>query len=187
MGLVPEVRTLLERAEARRLVLEGLIASVPREYWERRAPEDAWSAFDHFCHLATIDSFLSELLAAAAEAGQSLWVAGTSDARELEARRILMMESVTALGITELREAMRQSRAVTVEALQALPPESLGRDVRVAGVDSPWGEPRVFALRAYLTLWAEHDSDHEGAIRRAIETPPDASALSLAARRRQRG
>ena len=187
MGLVPEVRTLLERAEARRLVLEGLIASVPREYWERRAPEDAWSAFDHFCHLATIDSFLSELLAAAAEAGQILWVAGTSDARELEARRILMMESVTALGIPELREAMRQSRAVTVEALQALPPESLGRDVRVAGVDSPWGEPRVFALRAYLTLWAEHDSDHEGAIRRAIETPPDASALSLAARRRQRG
>ena len=186
MSTVPEVQTLVARAAARRLVLDGLIAAIPDDYWERRAPGDAWSASDHLRHLATIDGFLGALLETAAASGQALWVAGTHDAAELEAQRAEMMDAVSDRNAGELRLAMHESRAMTVVALQALRPESLGRDIRIAGVTSPWGEPKVFELRAYLSVWAEHDGDHESGIRHAIETPPDASALSLAARRPRR-
>ena len=79
---------------------------------------------------------------------------------------------------------MRESREAVVAALLAVRVETLEREVRVAGVLTPWGEPHASSLRTHLTGWAgQHDGEHEAAIRRAIETPPDVTALTLAARR----
>ena len=187
MVAIPEMRTLVERAAARRHVLEGLIASVPEDYWERQATGDAWTALDHVRHVATVDGMLVELAEAAGRPGEELWVGGTQDAGALEGRRVALMEGVGEQGIDELVATMWESREAAVEALLALPVEALDREVRVAGVVTPWGEPHVFTLRAYLAAWAEHDGEHEAAIRRAIETPPDVTALTLAARRARRG
>ena len=183
MVAVPEMRTLVERAAARRHVLEGLIASVPADYWERQASGDAWTALNHVRHVATVDRMLVELAEGAGRPGAGLWVGGTRDAGALESGRIALMEGVGEQGIDELVATMRDSREAAVEAMLALPVEALDREVRVAGVLTPWGEPHVFTVRAYLAAWAEHDGEHEGAIRRAIETPPDATTLTLAARR----
>ena len=187
MVAVPEVRTLVERAAARRHVLEGLIASVPDDYWDRQASDDAWTALDHVRHVATVDGMLVELAEAAGRPGEGLWVGGTRDAAALEGRRVGLMDGVREESVGELAETMRESREAAVEALLALPAAALEREVRVAGVLTPWGEPHAFSLRAYLTAWAEHDGEHEAAIRRAIETPPDVTALTLAARRTRRG
>ena len=187
MVAVPEMRTLVERAAARRHVLEGLIASVPEDYWDRRASDDAWTALDHVRHVATVDGMVVELAEAAERPGEGLWVGGTRDAAALEARRLGLMDGVRDQDIDELVATMRASREAVVGALLALPVEALDREVRVAGVLTPWGEPHTFSLRAYLTAWAEHDGEHDAAIRRAIETPPDVTALTLAARRARRG
>ena len=186
MSVLAEVRTLLERAAAGRLTLEGLIAAVPADYWERRGGGDAWAALDHLRHVATIDVLVIELVEVVAEPGTALWVGGTRDAEVLDARRVALMAGLQGREIDELRAAMRRSRAAAVEALLALTPAALEREVRVAGVTTPWGEPRAFALRAWLAHWAAHDGEHERAIRRAVETPPDAATLTLAAGRGRR-
>ncbi len=178
------MRTLVERAASRRHALEGLIASVPDAYWERRASGDRWTALDHVRHVATVDGMVVELVeAAGAPAGEELWVGDARDAATLEVRRAALLERVRERELRALLDIMRTSREAAVEALLALPGEALGRDVRVAGALTAWGEPRVFSLRAYLAAWAAHDGEHAGAIRRAIETPPDTTTLTLAARR----
>lgn len=183
MAVIPEVRTLVERAAARRHVLEGLIESIPEEFWRRQAPDDAWTALDHLRHVATVDGMVVELAEAAGQPGEALWVGGATDAAELEARRLALMEAVAGQPVGELVEKMQASREGAVEAVLALSQGALDREVRVAGVLTTWGEPHSFSLRAYLGAWAEHDGEHEAAIRRAIETPPDFTALTLAARR----
>ena len=178
------MRTLVERAAARRHVLEGLIASVPEDYWDRRAPDDAWTALDHVRHVATVDAMVVELLEAAERPEEELWAGGVRDVAELEARRVELMDGVRDQDIHELVVTMRESREAVVAALLAIRVEALDREVRVAGVVTPWGEPHASSLRAHLAGWAgQHDGEHEAAIRRAIETPPDVTALTLAARR----
>ncbi len=185
MGVLAEVRTLVERAAAARLILDGLIAAVPADYWERHGG-DAWTALDHVRHIATIDVITVEL--AAAQVGKVLWVGGTRDAEVLEARREALIAGVRGQGLSELRATMRRSREAAVEAVLALSPAGLEREVRIAGGTTPWGEPRAFTLRTWLAHWAAHDGEHERAIRRVIETPPDTGALTLAAARgRRRG
>ncbi len=184
MATLPEMRTLVERAAARRHVLEGLIASVPEDYWERRAPDDAWTALDHVRHVATVDAMVVELVEAAERSGEELWAGGVRDEAALEARRVELMDGVGDQDIHELVATMRASREAVVEALLAIGAGALDRDVRVAGMLTPWGEPHASSLRTHLTGWAgQHDAEHEAAIRRAIETPPDATTLTLAARR----
>ena len=177
MTAIPELRTLVERAAGRRHMLEGLIESVPDDYWARQASGDDWTALDHLRHVATVDRMLVALLMAAQELDEELWAGDTSDEAELEARRVALMEGVREQGVEALIETMGKSRAAAVEAVLELPAAALDREVRVAG--APQGLP----LRTYLAIWAEHDSEHEAAIRRAIETPPDATTLTLAARR----
>lgn len=177
MVAIPEVRTLFERAAARRHVLEGLIASVPDDFWERRAADDDWTALDHVRHVATFEGIVIELADAARRPGEELWVGNVREAEALEARRAGLMEGVAEQSITELAATMRASREAAVEALAALPQAALDREVRIPGA------PTTFTVRACLAIWAEHDGEHEAAIRRAIETPPDLAALTLAARR----
>ena len=183
MVAVPEIRTLVERAAARRQVLEGLIESVPDDYWERQASGDAWSALDHLRHVATVDAMLVELVEAAQDPDEELWAGKTSDAEVLEARRVALMDRVREQPVETLLETMLESRAGAVEAVLGMSVETLDREVRVAGVQTAWGEPQAFPLRSYLAVWAEHDGEHEAAIRQAIETPPDVTTLTLAARR----
>ena len=184
MVALPEMRTLVERADAHRHVLEGLIASVPEDYWDRQAPDDAWAALDHVRHVATVDRMVVELLEAAERPEEELWAGGVRDEAALEARRVELMDGVRDQDIHELVATMRESREAVVVALLAIRVEALDREVRVAGVVTPWGEPHASSLRAHLTGWAgQHDGEHEAAIRRAIETPPDVTALTLAARR----
>ena len=177
MVAVPEIRTLVERAAARRQMLEGLIESVPDDYWERQASGDDWTALDHLRHVATVDGMLVDLLEAAQEPGRALWAGDTSDEAELDARRVALMDGVREQTVEALGETMRESREGAVETVLGMPVAALDREVRVAG------SPQGFPLRTYLAVWAEHDSEHEAAIRRAIETPPDATTLTLAARR----
>lgn len=176
MVAVPEIRTLVERAAARRQVLEGLIESVPDDYWERQAG-DAWTALDHLRHVATVDAMLVELLEAAQESNEELWAGNTNDVAMLEARRVALMDRVREQPVETLVETMRESREGAVAAALQMPAAALDREVRVAGA------PQPLPLRTYLAIWAEHDSEHEAAIRQAIEAPPDASTLTLAARR----
>ena len=183
MGAVPEVRTLVERAASRRHALEGLIAAVPEAYWGLRAAGDQWTALDHVRHVATVDVVVVELAEAAGAPGEALWVGGARNAAALEERRAGLMEGVREQERGALIETMRRSREDAMRALLAAPVGALERGVRVAGSLTAWGEPRAFTLRSWLAAWAEHDGEHEAAIRRAIETPPDATALTLAARR----
>ena len=177
MTAIPELRTLVERAAGRRHMLEGLIESVPDDYWQRQASGDDWTALDHLRHVATVDRMLVELLTAAQESDEELWAGDTSDEAELEARRVALMDGVREQTFEALVETMRGSREAAFEVVLGLPAAALEREVRVAGA------PQGFPLRTYLAVWAEHDSEHEAAIRRAIETPPDATTLTLAARR----
>ncbi|MXY87675.1 MAG: DinB family protein [Dehalococcoidia bacterium] len=177
MTAIPELRTVVERAAGRRHMLEGLIESVPNDYWERQASGDDWNALDHLRHVATVDGMLVDLLKAAQESDEELWAGDTSDEAELEERRVALMDGVRELTLDTLVETMRGSREAAFEVVLGLPAAALEREVRVAGA------PQGFPLRTYLAVWAEHDSEHEAAIRRAIETPPDATTLTLAARR----
>ena len=183
MVAVPEIRTLVERAAARRQMLEGLVESVPDDYWERQASGDDWTALDHLRHVATVDRMLVNLVEAAREPDKELWAGDTSDEAELEARRVALMDQVREQALEALVETMRESREAAVEVVLGMPVEALDREVRVAGAVTAWGEPQAFPLRTYLSVWAEHDGEHEDAIRGAIETPPDATTLTLAARR----
>jgi len=183
MVAVPEIRTLVERAAARRQVLEGLIESVPDDYWKRQASGDDWTALDHLRHVATVDRMLVNLVEAAREPDKELWAGDTNDEAELEARRVALMDQVREQPVETLVETMRKSRERALSVVLGMSVETLDREVRVAGVVNEWGEPQTFPLRSYLAVWVEHDGEHEDAIRRAIETPPDATTLTLAARR----
>ncbi len=183
MVAVPEIRTLVERAAARRQVLEGLIESVPEDYWERQASGDAWTALDHLRHVATVDAMLVELVEAARDSNKELWAGDTSDEAVLEARRVALMDRVREQPLETLVKTMRESRERALETVLGMSVETLDREVRVAGVVTEWGEPQAFPLRSYLAVWVEHDGEHEDAIRGAIETPPDVTTLTLAARR----
>ncbi len=183
MVAVPEIRTLIERGAARRQVLEGLIESVPDEYWERQDSGDAWTALDHLRHVATVDQMLLELVEAAQQSDEELWAGKTDDVEVLEARRVALMDTVREQSVDTLVETMRESRARAVGTVLGMSVETLDREVRVAGALNEWGEQLAFPLRGYLAVWVEHDGEHVAAIRRAIATPPDVTTLTLAARR----
>ena len=164
-------------------MLEGLIESVPDDYWERQDSGDAWTALDHLRHVATVDQMLVELVEAAQESDEELWAGKTDNVEVLEARRVALMDKVREQSVDTLVETMRESRARAVGTVLGMTVETLDREVRVAGALNEWGEQLAFPLRGYLAVWVEHDGEHEAAIRRAIATPPDVTTLTLAARR----
>ena len=184
--MLPEVRVLVERAEAHRFALEGLLDAIPDSYWPRTAPGDAWPARTHLQHLATIESLTDETVRAFLAGASDAWVGGASTTGMLAERRSALLAEVAESTVPELRELMRDSRRELSASLAALAPVHLDGSVFVAGLADAWGQPLRFSLREYLRSWPEHDGDHEGAIRRAIATTPDLSAAALV-RRAQRG
>lgn len=176
------MHTLVARAASRRHVLEGLVSCIPADYWKRQAPNDSWTADDHLRHVATVDRMIVELATAARQPQTLLWLGNTQDALELDSKRVALMDGLANQDIQRLVATMRAAREAVVEALLVLPQTALDQKIHIAGILTPWGEPHPFSLRNYLTSWAEHDKEHEISIRLAIETTPDVTMLTLAAR-----
>ena len=162
-----------ERAMARRLSLLGLVAVVPPSYWARREAGDDWTARQHLDHLATADGLLRRALASA-DTGEPL---GDGYA----ALRTRLMEGVESLGLDQVVAAMANDRDRTLRELESTPAALLDVIVVLPGVTDPFGNSTGWPVRQFLSAWAEHDTVHELAIRRAITTPPDAASFAVAA------
>ncbi len=183
--MLPEVRTFIERADAHRRSLEGLIDAMPGDYWERRAEADMWTARNHLEHVATIEDLLAEDLERVIAGVGQMWVGGSPDAAVLERRRTAAMAAVAALTVKDLTECMSTARRHAGNRLALLTPQALEVRVMVPGVVDAWGQPLGLLLREYLAAWPTHDTEHEAAIRYAITRPPDMSAVALTRRRLQ--
>ena len=181
--MLPEVRVILERAATHRTSLEGLLDAVPNDYWDRRAPGEAWSAHDHLAHVATIDVLTSQTLSEILEGVRVAWLAGTTVPAQLAARREASLQEVQTATPQALRERMRQTRAELARVVRSLDSASLESNICVAGVLDAWGQPVAFGVRRYLAGLPDHDTGHELAIRRAITAAPDLSTVALTRRR----
>ena len=182
--MLPEVRTLVQRAVAHRFALEGLFDALPESYWERGAPGDAWSARNHLQHLATVEAVLVEDLGRVVDGANDLWLGGAADAALFHERRAANMEAVSDLPCAALRAEMSANRAHAVNTLGALTADHMEASLRIPGVVDRWGQHVRYSLREYLTSWPNHDVAHESAIRAAISAPPDLSAVALTRRHR---
>jgi len=178
----PEIAVLLQRAAGRRILLEGLLDSIPAAYWERQAPGDTWPAIDHLRHLATVDDLVLPIVQQAAGGRGSVWLGGRKPT-DLGQKREAAMNRVAGMSITGLRSRVRSSREAVAVVVGRLPTSSLDCVVRAAASDDGWSAPPEWPLRAYLAGWAEHDTIHGEAIRRAITSPPDLAAVALVRRR----
>ena len=166
------------------MMLEGLLDSIPATYWERQASDDAWSARDHLRHLATIDDLVLPLVQNACAGCAVMWLAGPEPG-DPERQRMAAMDSVAGASTAELRARMSASREAVTGAVSQLPHDALERLVRMASSANSRGRLQEWPLRTYLAGWAEHDTVHEGAIRRAMTAPPDLSAVALVRQRTQ--
>lgn len=175
----PVIRVFVERAESRRAALLGLAAAVPGPYWTRSALGESWTAWEHLAHTASADSLFAPLVAGA---GASMGTIDPGPADAFAAARTGALDQYGALPLTELLEAAAAARRDLVAVLATLGPHHLERAVRVPGARNAWGEPLAITLHSYLEQWAAHDGLHESAIREAISTPPDLSAVMLARR-----
>jgi hypothetical protein len=172
--MLPIVRVLLDRADARRGSLLGLAEVVPVQYWERRVAGDDWSAHHHLAHALSADALVAEAVRSfSAEALTTL-----------VSRRLEALQAALDAPLPALLERALADRARLREALAALGPEALEAEVPLRTDDS-WGQTRSLSLLAYLETWAGHDSEHEAAIRAAIAVPPDMAGLARAMQRRR--
>jgi hypothetical protein len=181
--MLPEVRVLLERANARRLSLLGLVAAIPHGYWSRVAPGDSWSARNHLEHVATADAFLEEVVSSVVR-GSETWLAGTSDQPALLAARTEAMTRLAPLSLESIVATMDETRGSLARQLARLDRTHLLGPVFIAGNVSAWGDRVPVALSSYLAAWAAHDSIHEATVREAVSTPPDLVAVAMARRLR---
>ena len=182
--MLPEVRVLLERAQARRHVIHGLLEVVPEAFWLRSTAGDAWSARAHVAHLGAMDGPVATLLRRASSGDGEAWLCDTSDPAALESVRTAAMAQLAHSSPPELVRALAEARDAVVVALDELHPAGLEMHVLVAGAADGWGRQLRWPLRDYLRHWAGHDAVHEAAIREAFTTPPDLSAVALTRRLR---
>lgn len=185
MIAAPEIRLVMERALARRAVLEDLLDVVPREFWQRAEAPGEWDAHTHLAHLAAMDEPMPALFGAALQGERELVPLGATTAADWMAARDRLLESTAGLPIAELRQRLARSRAAAIEALARLTPPHLELPVRLAVAVDSWGRPACLPLRAYLSAWVDHDLDHAAAIRRAIAVAPSPGHLAIAARWRR--
>jgi uncharacterized damage-inducible protein DinB len=168
-----ELRVLLERANARRLSLLGLVEVIPDEYWSKQEDAGSWTAGQHLAHAATADELLLETVSGAREA-------------RYENLRAVLLSDAEGEPLHALLARMERDRARIAAWLDGLSHDWLESMIELAGLQDSWGRPVSWPVRALLSAWSEHDTGHELAIRRAITAPPDATALSAAAPRRTR-
>lgn len=186
--MLPEVRVILERAAARRAMLDGLLDVIPVEDWERRAEGDAWTIEHHVQHLATVEGLVIATVEAIRTGEAEVWAGGSEQLTGFMEARAMAMAEVAHLEPVELRARMAESRAAMSVAVARLEPRELETTVRIAGVVDSWGRPIGMSLRAYLQAWPEHDVEHDAAVRRALRARPDLSTAAIVRRaQRQRG
>lgn len=172
--MIPVVRVLFERALARRESLLGLVEVVPGDYWTRSAGGDSWTAYTHLAHALTADNALADL--ADLLAGGAGPVRLTAAAMYAERERCI--QSSADLSPAALVVQAGRSRDRLTRQFGLLAPADLDR---VLVWELPGGSLPAevsISLFAYLEQWAVHDSGHEGAIRAAISTTPDLSAVA---------
>lgn len=177
--MIPVVRVLAERAEARRGTLLTLAEVVPADYWRRRESDDAWPAHTHLAHALSADSLFARFLAGLID----ITVEFEFDPEVLLVERQAAIDQATDMAFDELFELGRSGRTAVLRALGALTPGSLETTLVMRGA-SRWGQPASFTVYQYLEQWAGHDSGHEAAIRAAIATSPDLSAVAHVRRMR---
>ncbi len=177
--MLPEIRVLIERAEMRRAALEGLLEAVPGDYWDRRSPEDDWSALEHLRHVATVDDLLVSLLGEVESGLDEVSLTGGPGGDE----RIAAMHWVEGLSVEELVGRMRGARQRAARQVGRLGQDALETAVLMPGAVDAWGLPVRWPLRSYLVAWVEHDDVHAAAIRQAISTAPDLSTIMVTRRR----
>jgi len=102
----------------------------------------------------------------------------------LEAQRVAVLAAAAGRELGELLAEASAWRGQLSRALHALPPGALDRELIVPGVVGAWGEPKTVTLLAYLEQWSVHDQEHEQAIRAAVATSPDLSAVAYVRRLR---
>ncbi len=183
--MLPELQVLLDRAAVRRAILDGLLDVIPTSDWGRRAEGDAWTIENHIQHLATIEALTIETIAGVVRDEHEAWAGGTERVADLMEARARSMARVEELEPGELRARMAESRAAMMRAVAGLEPQQLDATVRIAGLTDSWGRPAGMSLRVYLRAWTEHDMEHDAAIRRALQAPPDLSTAAMV-RRAQR-
>jgi len=184
--MLPELQVLLERAAARRAMLDGLLDVIPPEDWERRAEGDAWTIENHVQHLATIEGLMIETLDRVTAGETEVWAGGAERLGAFVEARARAMGTVSGLEPAELRAEMAQSRAAMNAAMAGLEARHLEATVRISGVVDSWGRPIAMSLRAYLRGWPEHDLEHDAAIRRALQARPDLSTAAMVRRAQRR-
>ncbi|MGE5596267.1 MAG: DinB family protein [Hyphomicrobiales bacterium] len=184
--MLPEVAVIAGRAAAARSQLDALLGVVPEEHWERREAGELWTARNHLHHLATIDAPVAALLRAVREPGGDVAPFAAATMAEVEAARMDLLASVSALSTAELRARMERERAETLAVLATLDATDLERGVLLPGAVDARGRTVTITLRRYLAAWATHDTEHAQAIRRAISRPPGPGDLAIAARRPRR-
>ena len=168
----PVLRVLLERAAAKRVSLLGLASVIPDDFWSRRTPDDEWTARQHLVHALTADAAVAD------------FIAGGPQSTSLEAARAGAIAEGAELSMPELLERAAKGRARLVEVLSAMTPMDLERTLAIPGATNAWGEQLSITVFQYLEQWAAHDAVHETAIREAIATSPDLTAIAMARRRR---
>jgi DinB family protein len=168
----PVLRVLVERAAARRVSLLGLVSVIPEGFWVRRVPGDDWSAREHLVHALTADDAVAE------------FIAGSPENADLEAARAVAMTQGAELPMKELLELAAKGRSRLIEVLFTMTPVDLERALPIPGAVNAWGERLSITVFQYLEQWAAHDAVHEAAIREAIATPPDLTAIAMTRRRR---
>ena len=172
----PVVRVLFDRAQGRRLQLLQLADSIPEDYWARHAPGDSWAARHHLVHTLSADELVERTLREASS--------GAVDTEALLRERSAAIERGLELDVAALLKFAAEARQSLGQALERLAPEALGRPAFVVASSNQWSEPVVVSVVEYLGQWSKHDADHEAAIRSAIATTPDLTAIALSRRPR---
>ncbi|MGE0601380.1 MAG: maleylpyruvate isomerase N-terminal domain-containing protein [Dehalococcoidia bacterium] len=167
------VRVFAERAVARRESLLELVSVVPEDSWSRNAPGEPWDAFHHLAHALSADNGVSEVLPAFTRTA-----ARTIPVVELLSRRESTIESAVALDLDQLLAQGAAARRQVLVTLEDLEQSDLECAALFIDQRSPWSQPAPITLFAYLEQWSHHDAEHEAAIRAAISTPPDLSAVA---------
>lgn len=176
--MLPTVRVLVERAASARYQLSGLIAVLPPAMFDHRAAGDDWTVRTHAAHALGSDGLLLEFLRSGAPGDFESWL------RELPGRRATAISSSAGSEPAELLERALATRDALVAALAAVTPAELQQSAVVPGMRTAWGDERRITLYEYLLAWSSHDGGHEQAIRLAILSRPDLSAVALTRRRR---
>ncbi|MBA4180160.1 MAG: hypothetical protein C0506_06175 [Anaerolinea sp.] len=182
--MLPELRVLLERAEARRASLDGLLDALPADYWGRVAAGEAWSIQDQVAHLAGSEALIGAMLREVAGGAMRVWVGGIEHPQGLIEMRERALDVWKGASVDTVRKAAAGSRQALAECLAALVHRHLDATVHVAGAMDRWGGPLAWPLREYLATWTAHDPEHEASIRSAMTTPPDLSTVALTQRLR---